>query len=170
MTPRQKNLAAIDAIAQEHGYTVEDILGPSRLKHLVAVRRLCILMLRERGYSTNEIGRIMNRCHTTIVHALNKPVDTCNEMVVRLPDQQRRDDKMINWTKDERTVALMVQAVAHANEFDEFSPKHEEQLELIREEYLTDRLNDYRGETADGFEEWHGQPTVAEAFDVEFNA
>ena len=81
MTPREKNLAAIDAIAQDHGYTLYDILGPSRLKHLVSVRRLCILMLREQGYSTNEIGRIMNRCHTTIVHALNKPVDPCNELV-----------------------------------------------------------------------------------------
>jgi len=81
VTPREKNLAAIDAIAQEHGYTLHDILGPSRLKHLVGVRRLCILMFREEGYSTNEIGRIMNRCHTTIVHALNKPVDTCNELV-----------------------------------------------------------------------------------------
>jgi len=82
MTPREKIHAAIDAIAQEHGYTVEDILGPSRRKHLVSVRRLCVLMLHGRGYSTNEIGRMMNRCHTTIVHALNKPVDTCNEMVV----------------------------------------------------------------------------------------
>jgi chromosomal replication initiation ATPase DnaA len=72
MTPREKNLAAIDAIAQEHGYTVYDILGPSRFKKLVEVRRLCILMFREQGYSTNEIGRIMNRCHTTICHALSK--------------------------------------------------------------------------------------------------
>jgi len=77
---------------------------------------------------------------------------------------------MINWTKDERAIALLAQAVEHANEFDELSLEHEAKLELIRDEYLTDRLNDYRGETADGFEEWHGQPTVAEAFDVEFNA
>jgi hypothetical protein len=77
---------------------------------------------------------------------------------------------MINWTKDERTVALMAQAVAHAKEFDEFSPKHEEQLELIREEYMWERSNDYRGESADAFEEWHGQPTVEEAFHAEFSA
>jgi hypothetical protein len=32
MTPREKNLAAIDVIAQQHGYTVEDILGKSRLR------------------------------------------------------------------------------------------------------------------------------------------
>jgi chromosomal replication initiation ATPase DnaA len=81
MTPRQKNLDAIDVIAQQYGYTVEDILGRSRLKRVVAVRRLCILMLRDRGYSTTEIGRLMDRDHTTIGHALNKPVDTCNELV-----------------------------------------------------------------------------------------
>ena len=72
MTPRERTHAEIDAVAQEHGYTVEDILGPSRRKKLVAVRRLCALMLRDRGYSTTETGRIMNRCHTTISHALNK--------------------------------------------------------------------------------------------------
>lgn len=95
MTPREKNLAAIDAIAQEHGYTVEDILGKSRLKRLVYVRRLCVLMLREKGYSTTEIGRVLNRDHSTIVQALkcmhqsahvrlrtlDEPVDTCNEVV-----------------------------------------------------------------------------------------
>jgi hypothetical protein len=77
---------------------------------------------------------------------------------------------MMDWTKDERTAALMVEAVAHANEFDEFSLKHEAQLELIREEYLTDLWCEFRSEDDDAFEEWHGQLTVAEAFDVEFNA
>lgn len=72
MTPREKNLEAINAIAQKYCYTVEDMLGRSRFKRVVAVRRLCILMLREKGYSTTEIGRIMNRDHSTIVHALNK--------------------------------------------------------------------------------------------------
>jgi chromosomal replication initiation ATPase DnaA len=81
MTPREKIHAAIGDIAQQHGYTVEDILGKSRMKHLVAVRRLCILMLRERAYSTTEIGRLMDRDHSTIAHALNKPVDTCNKLV-----------------------------------------------------------------------------------------
>lgn len=163
MTPREKNLAAIDVIAQEHGYTVEDILGPSRMKHLVSVRRLCVLMLHGRGYSTNEIGRILNRCHTTICHALNKVVDTCNETVVRLPDQQRRDDIMINWTKDERITALLPQVIEHIRTADEFSLRHEAQMDAIREEYMGERSNDYRGESADAFEEWHGQPTI-EAF------
>lgn len=72
MTPREKNLKDIENLAEGYGYTVADILGKSRFKRVVAVRRLCILMLREKGYSTTEIGRIMNRDHSTIVHALNK--------------------------------------------------------------------------------------------------
>lgn len=72
MTPREKNLAEIDAIAELYGYTLEDILGKSKLKALVAVRRKCIIWLRGKGYSTTEIGRIMNRDHTTIVHSLQK--------------------------------------------------------------------------------------------------
>lgn len=164
MTPRQKIHAAIDAIAQEFDYTVEDIIGKSRLKHLVAVRRLCLMMLRKRGYSTTEIGRLINRNHSTIVHALNKPVDACNEMVVRQWLQQQKDHDMTNWTQDERAEALMAQAVEHADATGEFSLEHEAQMELIRDEYLRDLWLDYRGEDTDAFEEWHGQLTVEEAF------
>lgn len=70
MTPRQANMLAIQDIAKEHGYTVEDVLGKSRLRALVTVRRKCAVMLRAKGYSTTEIGRIMNRDHSTICHAL----------------------------------------------------------------------------------------------------
>lgn len=72
MTPREKNLKDIENLAEGYGYTAADMLGKSRFKRVVAVRRLCILMLREKGYSTTEIGRVMNRDHSTIVHALNK--------------------------------------------------------------------------------------------------
>jgi chromosomal replication initiator protein len=72
MTPRERNLAEIDAIAQEHKFTLEDILGKRKFKPLVTVRRKCVVMLREKGYSTTEIGRIMNRDHSTIVTSLQK--------------------------------------------------------------------------------------------------
>jgi hypothetical protein len=164
MTPRQKNLAALDVIAQQHGYTVDDVLGPSRRKHLVHVRRLCILMLRRKGFSTTEIGRVMGRCHTTIVHALNKAVDRCNEPVVEGCTNNEGTHHMINWTKDERTVALMANAVEHYHATDEFSLEHEAQLELIRDEYLNELWNDFRRDDIDAFEEWHCQPTVEETF------
>lgn len=72
MTPREKNLADIAEIAEAHHLTVEDILSPKRHKYLVSVRRKCIYMLRDKGYSTTEIGRIMGRDHSTIVVALQK--------------------------------------------------------------------------------------------------
>lgn len=73
MTPRQANLLQIEAIAKAHCFTLEDILGPRKFKPLVAVRRKCIVVLREKGYSTTEIGRIMGgRDHSTICHALQK--------------------------------------------------------------------------------------------------
>jgi chromosomal replication initiator protein len=72
MTPREQNLADIEVIAKEHRFTLEDILGKSRFVPLVKVRRKCVVMLREKGYSTTEIGRIMNRDHSTIVNSLQK--------------------------------------------------------------------------------------------------
>ena len=73
MTPRQANLLEIESIAKAHCFTLEDILGPRKFKPLVAVRRKCIVMLREKGYSMTEIGRIVGgRDHSTICHALQK--------------------------------------------------------------------------------------------------
>lgn len=72
MTPREKNLLDIDNIAQNYGYDVGDILGKSKFRKLVEVRQKCVLMLRGKGYSTTEIGRIMHRDHSTIVHSLQK--------------------------------------------------------------------------------------------------
>jgi chromosomal replication initiation ATPase DnaA len=70
MTPRQANLLAIEEIAKAHHFTLEDILGPRRFKSLVEVRRKCAVMLREKGHTTTEIGRILRRDHSTISYAL----------------------------------------------------------------------------------------------------
>lgn len=72
MTPRERNLADIGLIALRHGFTRYDILGPNKHKTLVRARQDCIAMFRKRGMSTTEIGRIMQRDHSTIVHALQK--------------------------------------------------------------------------------------------------
>ena len=70
MTPRQVNLLQVEAIAKAHCFTLEDILGPRKFKPLVEVRRKCAVMLREKGHTTTEIGRILRRDHSTISHAL----------------------------------------------------------------------------------------------------
>jgi len=74
---------------------------------------------------------------------------------------------MINWTEDERTVALLRQARAHFNEYNELSLEVEAKLELIREEYLNDLWRDFRGECFNDFDEWHSQPTIEEFIDKE---
>ena len=58
---------------------------------------------------------------------------------------------MINWTEDERALALLQQARAHFNEYYELSLEVEAKLDLIREEYLNDLWRDFRGECFDDF-------------------
>lgn len=72
LTPRERNLKIIETIAGKYGYTTEDILGPRRFKVLMEVRYECIKIFRQRGYSMTEIGRIMKRDHSSIIHALQK--------------------------------------------------------------------------------------------------
>lgn len=70
MTPNEKSMEEIAQIAYKYGYTAQDIIGKRKFKRLVMVRRECAVMLRAKGYSTTQIGRIMNRDHSTIVHSL----------------------------------------------------------------------------------------------------
>lgn len=72
MTPRQKHLNDIGIIALQHGFTAEEVISPCRSATLVKARQECIIMFRDRGYSVTEIGRIMRRDHTTIVHTLQR--------------------------------------------------------------------------------------------------
>jgi hypothetical protein len=77
---------------------------------------------------------------------------------------------MINWTKDERITALLPQVLEHIRTADEFSLRHEAQMDAIREEYLTDLWFDFRSEDTDAFEEWHNQPTIDEFIDALLDA
>lgn len=70
MTPREKNLAEIGKIAYKYGFTVEDMIGKRKYKMLMVARRECVAMLRAKGLTTVQIGKIMARDHSTIVHSL----------------------------------------------------------------------------------------------------
>jgi hypothetical protein len=71
-TPRELNMDDIDVIARRRKLHREDILGPSRYKKIVDARHECIALFRSRGLSTPAIGRIMQRDHSSIVHALQQ--------------------------------------------------------------------------------------------------
>jgi chromosomal replication initiation ATPase DnaA len=62
--------ALVRSISTESGMQLADILGPNRSRRLFHVRRTIALEARERGYSFPQIGRALNRDHSTIVHAV----------------------------------------------------------------------------------------------------
>ncbi len=68
------------------------------------------------------------------------------------------------WTKDERIAALLPEVMQHYKDHDEFSLEHEGQMEEIREDHIENLWYEYTAEygteSDDGFDEWHGQPTV----------
>lgn len=81
MTPRERNLSYIGLVALRHNLTRQDILGYSRTAKVSMARQDCAAFFRERGYSTVEIGRIMKRDHSTILHALKQHRARTNEGV-----------------------------------------------------------------------------------------
>lgn len=72
MTPREKYLRIVRIVADSHGVSMSDILGSRKHAHVVAARRECMAMLRGEGLSCPQIGRILNRDSSTIVHNLQK--------------------------------------------------------------------------------------------------
>lgn len=68
MTPRERYLSDIGLIALRHGVTRQDVLGKSRLRNIVEARQHCYWHLRERGRTFPEIGRLMRRDHSSVIH------------------------------------------------------------------------------------------------------
>ena len=73
-TPTQKRRALIAEIAERHEVSLADVLGPSRFQHVVRARFAAIRAVRQRypEMSLPQLGRLFNRDHTTILHALRK--------------------------------------------------------------------------------------------------
>lgn len=67
---RQHPIPAIMvAVATAHGLTVADLTSVSRRRHIVAARMHCAVLLREFAkISATEIGRYLNRDHSSILH------------------------------------------------------------------------------------------------------
>jgi len=70
MTPREKNIQLIRDIASQHKVTFRDVMGPDRHRYIIMARFKCYRALRQRGLSYPQIGAIMNRDHTAIIHGI----------------------------------------------------------------------------------------------------
>jgi hypothetical protein len=71
--PTGKMRRILDAVSEEFGVGVEALLAPSRVAHVALARQVAMaLALRVHNVSTIEIGRLMQRDHSTVHHARDK--------------------------------------------------------------------------------------------------
>ena len=61
----------IRRIAREHGLTYDDIVGKSRVKHIMAARRECYIALRALGMSYPWIAKSLNRTHGAVWYGIH---------------------------------------------------------------------------------------------------
>ena len=59
-------------VANSHSTTPKQIVAKSNRRHLVRLRAEVVRLARAEGYSLSEIGELLNKHHTTILHLLNK--------------------------------------------------------------------------------------------------
>lgn len=64
----------LDWLAHHHHTTVESILSPSRKKEPTAARQQACWALHTAGWSYSSVGTLLNRDHTTVMHAV-KAID-----------------------------------------------------------------------------------------------
>ncbi len=69
---RRGLIEVLDIAAADHFVSREEILGRSRLQSAVAGRRATCRALREHGLSYPEIGRLIDRDHTTIMNLVRE--------------------------------------------------------------------------------------------------
>lgn len=60
----------IEAVAAEFGLSYGEVIGTGRTRRFVAARAVVARILRDRGWSTTQIGRWLHRDHSTIIHLL----------------------------------------------------------------------------------------------------
>jgi chromosomal replication initiator protein len=66
-------LAILTAVARYFGIKADDLKGKARHKQIVGPRQVAMYLLREDGHlSTPEVGRILNRDHTTVLHGMKQ--------------------------------------------------------------------------------------------------
>jgi chromosomal replication initiator protein len=67
--------AILLAVARFYGINSDDLKGKSRHKQIVVPRQIAMFLLREDAHlSTPDIGRLLNRDHTTVLHSVKQIV------------------------------------------------------------------------------------------------
>lgn len=72
MTPREESLKIIKETANKYNLTSEQLIGHSRFKQLILARHEAFYLLQRKGLSTPQIGRLMNRDHSTVIYGIRE--------------------------------------------------------------------------------------------------
>ena len=87
--------AILSTICKVTGLTVEMLRGRQRARHIVRTRQVaCFLMSRLSTRSLMEIGRFMNRDHTTVMHAnqtVREKIDAGDELTCTIYRDAKRE-------------------------------------------------------------------------------
>lgn len=68
--PGQRFRAVLTEVSEATGISISRILGRSRVRPVVEARQLVCHVLYRHGMSYPQIGRLINRDHTTVLHAV----------------------------------------------------------------------------------------------------
>lgn len=63
---------AINDVCKDYDITYEQIISPTRMRTVSLPRQVAMFKLHQLGYSLVEIGKIFNKDHTTVIHAVRK--------------------------------------------------------------------------------------------------
>lgn len=72
MTPHERRMAHVRDVCEQHGVSVKEVLGKSKLPKIVEVRQILFWDFREDGMSFPEIGRFFGRDHTTVISGMKQ--------------------------------------------------------------------------------------------------
>jgi hypothetical protein len=64
--------ALIDRVANAFEISHGELIGSGRSRKFIAARAVVARVLRNRGWSTSQIGKVLRRDHTTILHLLDR--------------------------------------------------------------------------------------------------
>jgi chromosomal replication initiation ATPase DnaA len=82
-SPRERHMEFVADISRQYKITTATLLGESRARHIVSARREVAEHLHDQGLSSVQIGRLLNRDHTSILHLLKtnnrKPQGAIND-------------------------------------------------------------------------------------------
>lgn len=71
--PQTRALLAIDRAAEHFKITRDDVLGTSKVRHIVDARAVaCYAAHRLLGITCVEVGRVLNKDHTTVLYACGR--------------------------------------------------------------------------------------------------